>query len=493
MNIILNNLEQPDNLICFTDIPNILKITDTSGGTKAVFEITLTGNLKAQTTQDGQWYISFLGDTISNVLNASNAVNKNFYVSSSLRSTTASIVNAFRNCSTIGANFNVELIDNGDYTYSAKFTAKAVGPIWSDMTSYFDTNIVSQYITTSGTDGSANSPLYGSLITVDLYTLDTSGNSEYITTLEKNYYASEAAFNISPVLTTLAEYGDAIPYKLKISSMKDGTYALLGSVDTNYISIGYMANQGANYLFNDSLNVAQNYSRGHERDLANNTLLYLYEPKIDFSFYPGSASTMSIGVNFLDSAYNTLSSYTQSWQSDDSKLVDMSIDLAEMLGDENAEIYDKTFYVDLILGDNTIRYNVIKPIKATEYSQRILWRNSYGGISFFDFTGQKTESRDLTTMTYEKNIFDYYDESKHELEKVYDNDVKYTVTLKSHLFKEDGKYIFNDLLQSANVWTNINCIDYAIIIDSISVDETDNNGIYEATVKYHYSQEPSLI
>ena len=79
------------------------------------------------------------------------------------------------------------------------------------------------------------------------------------------------------------------------------------------------------------------------------------------------------------------------------------------------------------------------------------------------------------------------------MEKIYDNKVKYVVSLKSHLFENDGKYVFNDLLQSANVWTNINGQDYAIIIDSVDVNETDQNNIYEATVKYHYSAEPSLI
>ena len=65
--------------------------------------------------------------------------------------------------------------------------------------------------------------------------------------------------------------------------------------------------------------------------------------------------------------------------------------------------------------------------------------------------------------------------------------------MKSHLFEEDGKYVFNDLIQSPEVWTVINGQEYAIILDSVSVEETDRNNIYEATVKYHYSQEPSII
>jgi hypothetical protein len=172
----------------------------------------------------------------------------------------------------------------------------------------------------------------------------------------------------------------------------------------------------------------------------------------------------------------------------DNRLVDTYIEL-------DCDIMKNAFYVDVKIDSQQdfVRYNVIKPLKATEYSQRILWRNSYGGISFFDFTGAKTETRDVDITTYQKNIFGYYTDTMNELEKVYNNEIKYSVTLKSHLFENDGKYLFNDLAQSPDVWTVINHETYAIIIDNISVDETDRNNIYEATVRYHYSQHPSII
>ena len=151
------------------------------------------------------------------------------------------------------------------------------------------------------------------------------------------------------------------------------------------------------------------------------------------------------------------------------------------------------FYIDVAFGSDAIRFNVIKPVQMTEYCQRILWRNSYGGISFVDLTGQKTETRELNLQTYQKNIFDYYTDPVNELEKVYDNDVEYQVTLRSHLFEEDGKWVYNDLIQSPEVWTTINGEKYAIILESVSVEETDNNGVYQATVKYRFSQKPSLI
>ena len=49
--------------------------------------------------------------------------------------------------------------------------------------------------------------------------------------------------------------------------------------------------------------------------------------------------------------------------------------------------------------------------------------------------------------------------------------------------KNDGKYIFNDLAQSPDVWTVINGQTYAIILDSVSVDETDRNMLTNIELK----------
>ena len=487
MDITLNNLTQPVGMVCLTDIPNILKVEDTDGGTYAQMYLMPSSTLAEATTENGQWYITFLGETITNVLSPNNAVNKNFYISpTSLQSTTISMARAFRNCPVVAANFNITA---GEYnnTYAVIMTAKNVGQVWSNMQNYFQTNLTSDYLQTIGQDGSAYSELAGAKIDVDIYTED----NKYVTTLEKNYHGAECAFNISPVITTFAEYGRCRPFTMRVSSLINGEYTLLGNVDENQVAIGYMCNQGYKYLDSTMFTVANNFSRGTERDTLNNTILYLYYPQIPISFYNGGNGGMYITIKYLDSAYQVITSTTTTWQSSDysRKLWDITLNLSD------TEAFNKAFYIDVQFGNelNTVRFNVIKPIKATEYYQRILWRNSYGGISFFDFTGQKTETRDLETMTYEKNIYDYYTDPMNELEKLYDNEVKYTVTLKSHLFENDGKYVFNDLLQSSKVWTRINGQDYAIIIDSISVDETDNNNIYEATVKYHYSQEPSLI
>lgn len=480
MEIKYNNETLPSNLITFNDIPNILKVSDESGGTYAT--ISFFFNVPLQTylvLEDGLWYITIMGETITNVTDPSRAINKNFYIAPTNESTNASIVRALRNCPTIAANFNVDFTGN-----TVTLTAKAVGSLVDE--SSFVTNISNVVCIETITDGTSFSDLYGSQISVDVLS-----DGEYVTTLQKNFYNGEAAFNMTPIINTLAKTGATVPYTMKLSSVSsNGTYSVLGNIGENYASVGYMVNQGEKYLDNTYFNFAQNWKRGKQRDVLNNSILYVYQPSIPISFYRGNEGGGTITINYLDSAFNIVRSDETTWENTYSsiKLINLEIALIQNLLSTNI------FYVDLVFGyDSTVRYNVIKPMYATEYSQRIKWINSYGGVSFFDFTGQKTETRELDTKTYQKNIFDYYTDPINELEKIYDNDVTYTVTLKSHLIEEDGKYIFNDLLQSPYVWTEINGENYAIIIDSISVDETDNNNIYQATVRYHYSQEPSLI
>lgn len=469
------------NIMTFTDIPNILKVSAGNGGYQAYIRLTFVGNLYGQTTNDGQFTITLWGDTISNVLDWKNAVNKNFRVGESNNDTAASVTRALRNCPNLAANFTVIQDEN-----TVTIRCREIGSMFYQ--NFSGTTIPSGYIDVYGSDGSFyTDSLNGALIDVDVIS-----NGKYITTLEKNMYNGEAAFDVSPVLTTMAEHGKTVPYDFHVSYLKDGQYGLIGTLENNYISVGYMVNQGYKYIpmVTDHVELAQNVSRGSSNTYTNKTLLYVYQPNITLSMYHYSNVNPYVTVKYYDSAMNFIANTTStSWPrlNNDVRLYDITMDL-------NTEYFNKAFYIEVEIGEEIeLLYQVIKPLKATEYSQRIYWRNSYGGISFFDFTGPRSETRDVDISTYQKSIFNYYSDSMNELDKVYDNDVKYVVTLKSHLFEHDGKYVFNDLIQSSKVWTRINGQDYAIIIDSVSVEEQNQNNIYQATLKYHYSMTPSLI
>ena len=293
------------------------------------------------------------------------------------------------------------------------------------------------------------------------------------------------------MLATLAKIGETQPYNLKLSYItSDGNYNELGSIGTNYVSQGFMCNQGQKFLrLTSSPIIAMNYSRGNPKTTSNNTSLYVYGNTIPISYYMPTNGTMAIDIVYRNSAFEELHSddYNPSFGGS-SKLKNDTIQLSQ-------QWLSGASYVDIEVEatNEVLRFNVIKPMKAAEYYQRIVWRNSYGGLSFFDFTGQRSESRSLDTKTYQKNIYDYYTSEVTEMDKVYDNDVEYTVTLKSHVIDVDGTYLFNDLMQSPHVWTIINAVKYAILIDSVSIEETDRNNIFEVTVKYKYSMKPSII
>lgn len=478
MQILFDNLGTNRALFTFTDVPNILSLKEPNN-TGGVASVTLTfqGILYGQTSPDGYWYITLDDNTIIGVNNYQDAVNRNFLVSNSNQSTAASVARALRNCPTVAANYLVQ------HQGQQVIVTAREGGLWYPN---LKTNIPTQYLDKTIRNGSDKTVPDGTIINVDVF-----ANGAYKTTLEKNFYNGECNFNMSPVLTTFAEYGKTVPYYFRISQITRGQYNLLTTTEDSYITPGYMVNQGQPFLqVTNNVQLAQNVKRGTPKAVSNNSILYVYNPSITISFYQNTPGSQFIDVIYRNSALQEIHSADVTFtSSDSSKLKTHTINL-------NESWLRDSFYVDVYFEQTgeTIRYNVIKPLKATEYCQRVYFRNSYGGTSFFDFTGQRQEEKTFTTMTYNTSIFDYYDEySKHTLEKIYDRDVTYTVSLKSHLIEKDGTYIFNDMIQSTDVWTVINGETYSIIIDSLDVQETQNNDIFEATIKYHYSQTPSLI
>ena len=473
MNIKYNNIdkEQAHGLVTFSDVPAILEVSDTTGGTKALLQITVGTGWTA--SSNNQWWLTFQGNTISNVTDPKNAVNKNFYIASDAHSTAVSICNALRSCPTVAASFVVYVDGNKVICY-----AREIGYI--DMTVTMTEGL--SYLTLTTVAGTADSSLVNNKISVDVYSY-----YDYVTTLEKNYHVGNCRFDITPVLATMSKYGETIPYSFEISALNEsGTSTSLGSVTGNSVSVGYMVNQGDKFLsVNDNIFIAQNVSRGKLRDAYNSSLLYVYDDTIPISFYTTSTGNITVTTTYRNSAYGAITSSTETKTIvGDSLLHTITIDL---------DIPNDCFYVDIQLSNlQKLRYDVIRPMKTSYGCQRVYWINSYGGTSFFDFVGQKTIENTSETVTYNKNNLDYYTAEINEKELVYNVDTKSTYTVKSHLITEDGKWQLYDLLQSPRAWTNINGQDYVVIIESVSAAEQNNQQIYEMTVKFNISQPTSL-
>ena len=472
--IYYNNVSSPSNMLTFTDIPNILKVSQPISGSKAVFYFDFEGNLQQSVTADSQYYVTFLGETVSNVMNPRDAKNKRFYISGDNDGTAMSFARALRNCGSIAADFNI--IHNGK---TVTLYAKTIGQKWSNIANYIQRNIPTDKLTTHGVDGNASSAFLGGKIDVNIFSAGTYSNDAYVTTLEKNFYGDECAFDMSPLLATFSDFGKTTPYLLSLDLIReDGEWQALGSVTGN-TTIGYHANQSDKYKYAQGAQMLLNKNRGTNGTM----ILYTYNNVIPYSVLCGiDTGGWNVAVSVKDSAFNEVYSYAStSRRTSSNMIIDTSATIPQTA-------MTSGYYVDITISTQTTRFNIIKPLKATEYYQRILWRNEYGGISFFDFTGSRSESDSVDIETYEKNIFDYHDNNEFERKMIYKNDYKKTVSLTSHLLEEDGKWIFNSLMRSKKVWTTINGKTYYIIPKSIDVQEDQTyNNIYTVKLTYEYS------
>lgn len=473
MNITYNNLSSPSNILTFTEVPNILKISENVTGTKCTIQFMMGNNLRQTVSADSQYYITLFGETVSNVMSATEVRNKRFYISDDAESTAMSIARALRNCGGLNADFDI--FGNGG---TVEIIAKTIGKKITTA-NYLQRNIPGQYMGVSVQDGNSYSILFNSKIDIDVYNSASVNVSNYVTTLEKNWYGDECAFDMSPVLTTFSEYGQTKPYAFVINVFReDGEWQNQGTV-TGSTTIGYHANQSDKYKYAQGVQMLLNKNRGTNGTM----ILYTYSNVIPYSVLCGSdTGGWNVTVSVKDSAFNEVYSYTSTGRRTTSN----------MIVDTNATIPQTAmtsgYYVDITIGTQTTRFNIIKPLKATEYYQRIQWRNEYGGISFFDFTGSRSESDSVDIETYEKNVFDYYDNEYFERKMIYSNDYKKTVSLKSHLMEEDGKWIFNSLMRSKKVWTTVNGKTYYIIPKSIDVEEDQQyNNIYTAKLTFEFS------
>jgi hypothetical protein len=470
MNITYNNIESPSNMLTFTEIPNILKVYEDISGTKATFNFLFDGNLQSSVTADSQYYVTFLGETVTNVMDSTKANNKRFFISDDKDSTAASFARALRNCGGIAADFNI--IQEGPNIY---LIAKTIGSKWSNTANYIQRNIPNEKLSTWGTDGNAYSALWGSKISVDVFTGVPYDRNNYVTTLEKNWYGNECAFDMSPVLSTFSEYGKTIPYYFVMNLFReDGKWQPMGTISGN-TAIGYHANQSDKFKYAQGAQMLVNKNR--------TITLYTYSNVIPYTVLCGQdTGGWSVTISCKDSAFDEIYTYsTTGHRTSSNYLIDKSITVP-------TTIFNNSYYVDVTVGTQTTRFNVIKPLKATEYYQRVLWRNEYGGISFFDFTGARSESDSVDIETYEKNVFDYYETDEFERKRIYSNDYKKTVSLTSHLMERDGKWIFNSLMRSKKVWTTVNGKTYYIIPKSIEVNEDQTyNNIFTVKLTYEYS------
>lgn len=468
MNITYNGLSSSNRLLTFSEVPNILKLNQNIGGFKCIYNFIVNESYTPYVSNDGQYYITFLDETITNVMNPKNAINKKFYIAPDATSTAASIAQALRCCPSIMAQFNIDHNENEvelqAKTYGKKYVSESIS-----------TNISASFINRYGTEGSASpADIYMSKVLVDVFE-----ENKYITTLEKTFYGNECAFDVSPVLSTFTEFGSTNEYRFKINTIsQEGIYTTRGTV-SGVTAYGYEANQSDRYKILNGNMLLLNTNR--------NQLRYVYGNRIDYSLLI-TGSSASVSYVIKNAAKSQIYSDTVTVSAGSNGLI------TDTYFTIPSNVYTLASWVEITVGSVTAKFKVIKPLKATEYYQRVYWRNEYGGIEFFDFTGSKRESDSVDIETYEKNIFDMYENSEYEIKKIYSNDYKKQVKLTSHLLEAEGRYFANSLMRSKSVWTIINKDTLSekkhfIIPKAIDVQEDGTyNNIYTVSLTYEYSQ-----
>ena len=499
MNITYNGMTDAKNTVSFTRLPNILKIKENNNGTPASATITISDLSRVTSTKEYTLIIN--GVKLISTLSLVNAAGNKFYLSNSDSDKTIvayKLVETLRGLNTLPLNYDITLATASDGTLSPVITIIA-----KNNGRQFDLNIEGTLIdnniaTVSFTSGTSSSNLLKGIfnkVLVEVYqvnnpsTQDKIGSTTYqmgtyLTTLTKEAFGEEVSFDLSPLFSAITDYNTLSEVNLYIYIMNDNILTLAGIMKDIYFTTGYMVNQGLNYINVASTQLAQNVYRGTNKPQLNNTILYVYQPSVQFTLYvpfqSNTAQVVNLNLNYINSANVVIKSFRTTLYITNS-MTSPAISL-------NQTLLNQSFYIDVVIPDvGTLRYNVIKPLKATDEIQRVYWTNSYGGISFFDFTGTRTETRKTKVDYYQQNLFDYYDKDTAQLNKVYNKDVSITVSLSTHSIEKDGTWQFFDLQNSSNAWTYVNGKKYFITITDLKITESQVNDIYTATVEYEYS------
>lgn len=503
--ITINNrpLSECQNMVFFTDVPNIVTYDNSNQGTPAKLYINV-GTSQYSAQPNGQT-ITINGETITSVSDISQCHGRFFYLGTNPSWVAPTIVDALKNCPSLFANYDIMMnsSDAGDIEepYSVLVVAKDNGTRYNMSLSYTidDTHTLAFY----NYDGQSNDDLKDdkfATIQLQMYkytdfdrykNVDTYGDvlndESYVTTMSKTYYSDSVSFDISPLISTFTEYGKLVYFRFILTLMTSSPnhpYQQLASVHNLYALVGYRANGSIPYVpeINTPM-LLQNVGNGIT--YANLHSLYLYKPYILFSWLASEAQS-TFRVRYLNSAYEQQHHTSVVTYNLSNESIDKRIDL-------NPNYMRMSTYIELTLPSNRgkLLYTIAKGLDAADECTRVEWRNEYGGISFFDFSGKHTKSISLGMDTYEKSDLDYYKEKEREQTIIYSRDSTIEYTLTSHLVDKMGTQFAESLAKSKRVWitneeTNIR---EEILVNNISIDEAQGDDkLYQVTIKYTYSR-----
>lgn len=450
MELKINNLTNPQNLIILDDVPNIISIEEDATSTYTTITLQFRGNPQGAVTEDNQWYISIGGDSVTNTITPENATAKRFYVAQDLASTAASVASALSNSSTIISGFKIW--SSGAYVY---LKARKSG-VYGVLTS---TNIPSSYLTITNVGGTSTSTLAGGKVKIDI-----SSAGEYQMSLTKNYYKDNIFFDVSAAVASLVDYDEHTALSFNVKGISTGkTVSDIGTLSATAIR-GYKSKWSESYLYSDKNQLLIPDYQG-----------FVSKDSIDVSLWSTGTSTQVV-----TKVYDSVGTVIENISATKTTSTGINhLELGYILDDEA----DK---VTVTVGDTTRTWRVIRPTSYAEDVTRVEWYNEFGGLSFVDFTAaEEIEiSDELTTAT--KHRFDFYTSPAFYTTSVVYNETSKTYQVTSHLVSKNELPIFDSLFAAKRIWIkDSDGTRHYIIPQNYQVNETDSqNNVFEISLQY---------
>lgn len=493
-NIKINGNSTLNNIVCFSYAPTILELSSNTGGSYTIHQFDFDSTFSGIGYSDN-YYIKINNVTLNRVSTISQAKGYYFYMTDTSdaikqKLMLETLADAIKRIPEVLAGYEAYVVSDNDGKRTNRLMIKSI-ELGNNTPLTIEHNI--PFLKQSTQTGTASTEFKDGSVNIEIYKMANAAKPKYTTTLKGTYITTlskhtandeKVRFDLSPIFASLTNDGEVGHFNLFIYNRTDTAITEIQYLDKIYNVNGYLINQGGEYISElNSAKIALNAQRGTNRDFLNNTILYVYDQTIPVSVYATN------GVNVLNYKIKYVGSDTTTLIEVE-KTANLTKPLNHLDIELSANYLSQAKYVDIVFTSynlGTLRFNVIKPIRATDECQRVYWYNSWGGISFFDFTGNRTEERKVTNTTYQDSILNYYDNDINEREYVYEKENEITVKLTTHNIVKDAQWHLFDLQQSRNAWTYINGEKYRIIVSDLTITETSVTDIYTATIEYTYS------
>lgn len=491
-NIRLNGQSNVNNVTCLSYAPTILELSSNTGGSYTIWQI----NMGTLTSMSSNMYVKVNDVTLNMVTNIKDAKGYNFYMTPSTTPSQKKLMMntlllALKRIPEIVAGYEISMPydEHGQKQTSITLRSRTYG---NNTPLEITTNISGLSIThTNGTaqtefgDGTLNIDVYKHSIPYKFNT-NTTNSGNYVTTLSKHTSNdTKVKFDLGSVFASLTNEGEIAQFGINIYQTNGINLVELATYNNIYNVNGYLINQGGEFIPRfENAKIALNANRGENRNYLNNTILYVYEHSIPLSILAADGvNTLSYKIHYIGSDNQDIIGGITNTMNLTGPLNHVTIQLSD-------NYLAQSKYIDIEFTQynlGTLRFNVIKPVKANEEMQRVYWYNSWGGVSFFDFTGNRSEERKVKTTTYQDSILDYYDNDTNERDYIYNKQNDITVKLTTHNIHKDAQWHLFDLQQSRTAWTYVNGEKYRIIVSDLTINTTSVTDIYTATIEYTYS------